>query len=92
MHIILFYAGVAVGTDLFCYAESPPLIDLTLWTFVFRDTPGQSNTVTGRNKSILITTVCTVLAFIVGVISGLIANRCVSAFYLFILFIYFIYL
>ena len=46
---------------------------------MFRDTPGQSNTVTGTNENILITTVCTVLAFIVGVISGLIANRCISA-------------
>ena len=79
MHIILFYAGVAVGTDLFCHTESPPLTDPTLWTFAFveqRDTQGQSDT--QNNNTILITTVCTVLAFIIGIISGLIAYHCVS--------------
>jgi hypothetical protein len=72
------YAGIAVGTDLFCRTESPPLTDPTLWTFVFaeqRDTLGQSD----KEEGILITTVCTILAFILGVISGLIAYRCVSA-------------
>ena len=77
MHV---YAGVAVGTDVFCYAKSPPLTDPTLWTFAFveqRDVQGQSDTRTQENN-ILITTVCTILAFIVGVISGLIAYHCVS--------------
>ena len=81
MHILLFYAGVAVGTDSFCHAESPPLTDPTLWTFAFveqRDTQGQSDTHKQESNIILITTVCTVLAFIVGVISGLIAYHCVS--------------
>ena len=73
------YAGVAVGTDLFCHAESPPLTDPTLWTFTSRDSLRQSNTVTGANENILITTVCTVLAFIVGVLSRLITYHCVSA-------------
>ena len=81
MHIILFYAGVAVGTDSFCYAESPPLTDPTLWTFAFveqRDTQDQSD-IHKQEKNILITgTLCTILAFIVGVISGLIAYHCVS--------------
>ena len=78
-NLYYFYAGVAVGTDLFCHTESPPLTDPNLWTFVFRYTLGQSSTVTGANKNILITTVCTIFAFIMGVISGLIAYRCVSA-------------
>ena len=81
MHIILFYAGVAVGTDSFCHAESPPLTDPTLWTFAFveqRDTQDQSDT-HKQEKNILITgTLCTILAFIVGVISALIAYHCVS--------------
>jgi hypothetical protein len=71
------YAGIAVGTDLFCRTESLPLTDPTLWTFVFaeqRDTLGQSD----KEEGILITTVCTILAFVLGVISGLIAYRCVS--------------
>ena len=81
MHIILFYAGVAVGTDSFCHTESPPLTDPTLWTFAFveqRDTRGQSDTHKQESNIILITTVCTVLAFIIGVISGLIIYHCVS--------------
>ena len=80
MWLHVHYAGVAVGTDLFCRAESPPLTDPNLWTFVFRNTQGQSNTGTNELNSTLIATVCTaVLAFIVGVISGLIAYHCVSA-------------
>ena len=63
-----------MGTDLFCRAESPPLTDPNLWTFVFRDSQN-----TETNENILITTVCTVLAFIVGVISGLVTYHCVSA-------------
>jgi hypothetical protein len=73
------YVGIAVGTELFCRTESPPLTDPTLWTFVLaeqRDTHGQSD----KEKGILITTVCTILAFVLGIISGLIAYRCVSAF------------
>ena len=46
---------------------------------MFRDSQRQSTSNTETNKNILITTVCTVLAFIVGVLSGLITYHCVSA-------------
>jgi hypothetical protein len=84
-HMVVIYnilcvcVGIAVDTELFCRTESSALTDPTLWTFVLaeqRDTHGQSD----KEKGILITTVCTILAFVLGVFSGLIAYRCVSAF------------
>ena len=80
------YAGVAVGTE-FCHVGSPPMTDPTLWTFVLAkqtDTQEQSD-VTPRSgagtkkESIIITTVCTLLAFILGTICGLTAYHGVSA-------------
>ena len=50
------------------------MTDPNLWTFAFRDSQN-----TETNENILITTVCTVLSFIMGVISGLITYHCVSA-------------
>ena len=82
----MHYSGVDVGNE-FCNryaASSPPMTDPTLWTFA---TTGHNVTQGGgtgtqedslSNNSIIITTVCTVLAFIFGVICGLIAYCFVS--------------
>ena len=66
-------AGVAVGTG-FCSAESPPLTDPTLWMFVLAEQSDSQKNGTG----IIITTVCTLLAFVTGVICGLITYHCAS--------------
>ena len=86
------YSGVDVGNE-FCnrYAETSPVppdpvIDHTLWTLttaVHNVTLGsgtgtQEDSISDNNYSVIITTVCTVLAFILGIICGLIAYHFVS--------------
>lgn len=71
MYCYSLHTGVAIGTEL-CRVESSPMTDPTLWTFV---TTEHTNFQYG---SIMITTVCTLLAFILGITCGLIAYRCIS--------------
>ena len=82
------HVGIAVGAE-FCHAESPPMTDPILWTFAtmaakFDDINIQrgvpSSPGAGSQKDcITITTVCTLLIFIFGIITGLIAHHCISA-------------
>ena len=67
----LFCTGVAVGTE-FCHAESLPIMDPTLWTF----TIVEHNIMDPQYNSIIITTSCTVLAFILGTTCGLVIGCC----------------
>ena len=64
---LIFCTGVAVGIE-FCHAESLPVTDPTLWTFMIVESADPHM----QYNSIIITTVCTVLAFILGIICGVI--------------------
>ena len=54
------------------------MIDPTLWTFVTATRTG-SDTGAKEGGSIIITIVCTLLAFVFGIICGLMAYGCISA-------------